>query len=46
MKSLQKFRSIHASIHHHFNQERRLTSRETYNTNRSAALAERRRLMD
>ena len=40
MKTLQKFSSVHASFHNHFNQERHLTSRETYKTNRSAALAE------
>jgi len=46
MKSLQKFSSVHASVHNHFNQERRLTSRETFKANRSAALAEWRALMD
>ena len=40
MKSLQKFASVHASVHNHFNQERHLTDRETYKANRSAALAE------
>ncbi len=40
MKTLQKFASVHASMHNHFNQERHLTSRETYKTNRLAALAE------
>jgi len=40
MKTLQKFTSVHASVHNHFNQERHLTSRETYKQNRSAALAE------
>jgi len=40
MKSLQKFVSVHASVHNHFNQERHLTDRETYKANRSAALAE------
>jgi putative transposase len=39
-KSLQKFTSIHASIHNHFNQERHLYSRKNYKNNRSAALAE------
>ncbi len=28
MKTLQKFASVHASFHNHFNQERHLTSRE------------------
>jgi putative transposase len=46
MKSLQKFSSVHASVHNHFNQERHLTDRETYTANRSAALAEWRSLMD
>ena len=34
------FSTVHASVHNHFNQERHLTSRETYKQNRSAALAE------
>ncbi len=38
--SLQKFASIHSSVHNHFNQERHLCSRENYKLNRSAALAE------
>jgi hypothetical protein len=28
MKTLQKFSSVHAQLHNHFNQERRLVSRE------------------
>ena len=40
MKTLQKFSSVHASFHNHFNQERHLTDRETFKANRSAALAE------
>ena len=40
MKSLQKFASVHANVHNHFNQERHLVDRETYKTRRSAALAE------
>ena len=39
-KSLQKFTSIQASIHNHFNQERHLYSRQNFKNNRSAALAE------
>ena len=39
-KSLQKFTSIHASVHNHFNQERHLHSRQNFKANRSAALAE------
>lgn len=40
MKSLQKFVSVHASFHNHFNQERHLVDRQTYRERRSAALAE------
>ena len=39
-KSLQKFVSIHASVHNHFNQERHLRSRQNFKLNRSHALAE------
>jgi len=39
MKSLQKFASVHASLHNHFNQERHITDRQTYKERRSAALA-------
>lgn len=40
MKSLQKFASVHANVHHHFNSERHLIDRQTYKTRRSAALVE------
>jgi len=40
MKSLQKFASVHASLHNHFSQERYLVDRRTYRERRSAALAE------
>jgi putative transposase len=40
MKSLQKFASVHANVHNHFNSERHLIDRQTYKVNRSAALAE------
>jgi len=40
MKSLQKFASIHASFHNHFNLKRHLVDRQAYRTRRSAALAE------
>jgi putative transposase len=40
MKSLQKFASVHGSIHNHFNQDRHLVDRQTYKDRRSAALAE------
>ena len=43
-KSLQKFASIHASVHNHFNQERHLYSRENFKFNRTTALAEWRHL--
>lgn len=39
MKSLQKFASVHASLHNHFNSERHLVDRQTYKQNRSSALA-------
>jgi putative transposase len=45
MKSLQKFASVHASLHNHFSQERHLVDRLTYKTHRSAALAEWQSLM-
>jgi putative transposase len=45
MKTLQKFASVHGTVHNHFNQERTLTDRETYKANRSAALAEWQSLM-
>jgi len=41
----QKFSSVHAAFHNHFNQERHSTSRETYKAQRSAALAEWKSLM-
>lgn len=40
MKTLQKFASVHASFHNHFNSERHIISREIYKERRSAALAE------
>ena len=45
MKSLQKFASLHANVHNHFNSERHLVDRETYKARRSAALAEWQSLM-
>lgn len=45
MKSLQKFASVHANIHNHFNSERHLVDRQTYKTCRLAALAEWQSLM-
>ena len=45
MHTLQKFSSVHASVHNHFNQERHLISRQDYKAQRSAALAEWRAVM-
>ncbi|WP_170336957.1 IS6 family transposase, partial [Ruegeria arenilitoris] len=44
MRSLQKFASVHSSVHNHFNQERSLTSRDTFKLTRTAALTEWRQL--
>jgi putative transposase len=40
MRCLQKFVSVHASVHNHFNQERHLYSRANFKLNGTAALAE------
>ena len=40
MTSLQKFASVHANLHNHFNLERHIVDRQTYKERRSAALAE------
>jgi len=40
MKTLQKFGSVHANVHNHFNLERHLVDRQTYKERRNAALAE------
>ncbi len=45
MKTLQKFASVHANVHNHFNSERHLIDRPTYKLLRSAALTEWRSLM-
>ena len=39
-KTLQKFSSVHAQVHNHFNQDRHLLTRQAYKQRRSAALAE------
>ena len=39
-RSLQKFASIHASVHNHFNQERHLCNRQAFKSSRSTALTE------
>ena len=44
INTLQKFASAHASIHNHFNQERHLNRRDVFKQNRTAVLAEWRRL--
>jgi len=43
-RTLQKFVSVHASVHNHFNQERHLYPRCNFKLNRAAALAEWRRI--
>ena len=40
IKTLQKFASVHASLHNHFNLDRHLTNRDDFKKKRSAALAE------
>ena len=44
IKTLQKFASVHASIHNHFNLDRHLNRRNIFKQNRSAAFAEWRQL--
>lgn len=39
MKTLQKFASVHATVHNHFNAERHPVDRQTYKHRLSAALA-------
>ena len=43
-QTLQKFSSVHSSIHNHFNHERHLTSRTSFKVQRNAAIAEWRQL--
>jgi putative transposase len=43
-QSLQKFASVHASIHNHFHKDRHLSTRATFQLNRSAALSQWRQL--
>lgn len=45
MRTLKKFAAIHASVSNHFNQDRCLSSRDIFRTNRAAALAEWRGLL-
>ena len=46
MRTLQKFASVHASIHNHFPTERHLQDRNAYKITRAAALAEWRGLLE
>lgn len=45
MRTLQKFASVQASVHNHFNQERSLSPRAIFKLNRAAALTEWRGLL-
>jgi putative transposase len=45
MRTLQKFASVHASVHNHFPTERHLQDRNAYKKTRAAALAEWRGLL-
>ncbi len=45
MKTLQKFASVHGSVHNHFNQDRHINTRQNDKDLRSAALAEWKLLM-
>ena len=40
IKTLQKFATVHASIHNHFNLDRHLINRETFKENCAVALAQ------
>jgi putative transposase len=44
IKTLQKFATVHASIHNHFNLDRHLNRHDIFKQNRSAALVEWRQL--
>ena len=45
MRSLQMFVAVHSSVYNHFSQERGLSRRDHFKTNRAAALAEWRELL-
>ncbi len=45
MRTLQKFASVHASVHNHFSTERHLQTRHHYKLTRAVALAEWRGLL-
>lgn len=40
MRTLQKFASVHASVHNHFNQESALYRRQDFKLDRAATAAE------
>lgn len=40
MQTLQKFASVHASVHNHFPTERHILNRDNFKQSRDAALAE------
>ena len=42
---VNKFASVHASVHNHFSQERHLVSKDRYRERRSAALGQWRAVM-
>ena len=44
IKTLQKFASVHASIHNHFNKDRHLNRRDIFKQTRAAPLAQWRQL--
>ena len=44
VKTLQKYASVHASIHNHFNHKRHLNRRDIFKQDRAAAVAEWRQL--
>jgi putative transposase len=46
MRPLQKFVVVHFSIHNHFNEERALTSRNTFKDSHTAVLTEWRQLCE
>jgi putative transposase len=45
MRSLQKFASVHSSVHNHFNHQRNINRRARFKTMRDAALREWRDLL-
>ena len=44
MKTLQKFASVHANVHNHFDLERDLVDRQAYKQRRAGGVAEPREL--